>query len=92
MGFGPCKDPECKAPILSAGGGAGHRSDCAVHNAPAYPAGHCDCGFVATEGGAPPVDELAQIIRTVDGDHSLGAGELAERILTALAQKGDSYE
>jgi hypothetical protein len=52
MGFGPCKDPECKAPILSAGGGAGHRSDCAVHNAPAYPAGHCDCGFVATEGGA----------------------------------------
>jgi hypothetical protein len=54
MGFGPCKDPECKAPILSAGGGAGHRSDCAVHNAPAYPAGHCDCGFVATEGGAPP--------------------------------------
>jgi hypothetical protein len=37
---------------LSAGGGAGHRSDCAVHNAPAYPAGHCNCGFVATEGGA----------------------------------------
>ena len=32
--------------------GAGHRSDCAVHNAPAYPAGPCDCGFVATEGGA----------------------------------------
>lgn len=27
------------------------------------------------------VNELAQIIRKVDGDHSLGAGELAERIL-----------
>jgi hypothetical protein len=36
----------------------------------------------------PTVDELAQIIRTVDGNHSLGAGELAERILSALAQKG----
>ena len=30
------------------------------------------------------VDQLAQIIRTVDGNHSLGAGALAERILSAL--------
>ena len=30
------------------------------------------------------VDELSQIIRRVDGNHSLGAGELAERILAAL--------
>lgn len=29
-------------------------------------------------------DELAQIIRRVDGNHSLGAGELAEAILAAL--------
>jgi hypothetical protein len=36
----------------------------------------------------PTVDELSNIIRTVDGNHSLGAGELAERILSALAQKG----
>jgi hypothetical protein len=43
-------------------------------------------------GAAPTVDELAQIIRTVDGNHTLGAGELAERILSALAQKGDSHE
>jgi hypothetical protein len=43
-------------------------------------------------GAAPTVDELAQIIRTVDGNHSLGAGELAERILSALAQKGNSHE
>jgi len=28
-------------------GAAGHRSDCAIHNAPAYPAGPCDCGFSA---------------------------------------------
>lgn len=32
----------------------------------------------------PDVDTLANIIRTVDGSHSLGAGELAERILSAL--------
>ena len=31
------------------------------------------------------VDDLAQIIRRVDGNHSLGAGELAEAILTALS-------
>jgi hypothetical protein len=36
----------------------------------------------------PTADELSNIIRTVDGNHSLGAGELAERILSALAQKG----
>ena len=42
-----------------------------------------DQGVVA--GAAlPTVDKLAQIIRTVDGKHSLGAGELAERILEAL--------
>jgi hypothetical protein len=45
-------------------------------------------GDQAVAGAAPTIDELAQIIRTVDGDHSLGAGELAERILSALAQKG----
>ena len=36
---------------------------------------------------AQPVtaEALAQIIRIVDGNHSLGAGELAERILSAVA-------
>lgn len=24
-----------------------HVSDCAIHNAPAYPAGQCDCGYDA---------------------------------------------
>ena len=44
-----------------------------------------DQGAVA--GAAlPTVDELAQIIRTVDGNHSLGAGELAERILEEIGQ------
>lgn len=33
----------------------------------------------------PDVDELAQIIRTADGDHTLGAGALAEAIVAALA-------
>lgn len=32
----------------------------------------------------PDVDTLANIIRIVDGNHDLGAGELAERILSAL--------
>lgn len=32
----------------------------------------------------PDVDHLAQIIRQVDGNHSLGAGALAEKILEAL--------
>jgi len=40
----------------------------------------------------PPVDELSNIIRTVDGTHSLGAGELAERILDALTGKGPSHK
>lgn len=33
----------------------------------------------------PSVDDLAQIIRRVDGDNSLGAGALAEAILSALS-------
>lgn len=34
--------PEPQAQISSC---CGHASDCAVHNAPALPAGPCDCGF-----------------------------------------------
>ena len=34
--------------------------------------------------GVPTVDELANIIRTVDGQNMLGAGALAEAILAAL--------
>jgi len=33
----------------------------------------------------PQVDRLAQIIRTVDGSHTLGAGALAEKIVESLA-------
>lgn len=32
-----CQGPECRDGVL-------HKSDCAVHNEPAYPAGPCDCG------------------------------------------------
>lgn len=32
----------------------------------------------------PDVDTLAQIIRTVDGNHDLGAGALAEKIIDAI--------
>jgi len=38
------------------------------------------------------VDGLAQVIRTVDGNNSLGAGELAERILSALTPAPVSVE
>ena len=41
---------------------------------------------------AATVDELAQIIRRVDGNHSLGAGELAEAILANLPQRAVSDE
>jgi hypothetical protein len=34
----------------------------------------------------PDVDVLAQIIRTVDGNHSLGAGALAERIIDKVKE------
>ena len=50
-------------------------------------------GWVETKdhsGGAgvvlPDVDVLAQIIRTVDGNHSLGAGALAERIIDKVKE------
>ena len=33
------------------------------------------------------VDRLAQIIRTVDGDNSLGAGALAEAIIKAIEEQ-----
>jgi hypothetical protein len=35
----------------------------------------------------PDVDWLASIIRSVDGNHKLGAGALAEKIVEALATK-----
>lgn len=35
------------------------------------------------------VDELAQIIRIVDGDHTLGAAQLAEKIFEATNEKSD---
>lgn len=40
---------------------------------------------VAERNVLPDVDTLAQIIRTVDGNHDLGAGALAEAIIDALA-------
>lgn len=39
------------------------------------------------EACLPDVDELAQIIRCVDGNHSLGAGALAEAIIAALKEQ-----
>ncbi|MBC3254342.1 hypothetical protein HU733_02455 [Pseudomonas paralactis] len=38
----------------------------------------------------PDVDDLAQIIRKVDGTHSLGAGALAESILDELKRLNPS--
>ena len=42
--------------------------------------------------GRVSVDGLAQIIRTVDGSNSLGAGALAEAILAALEPAPDALE
>ena len=41
-----CQCPACKV--------VPHWSSCAVHNAPAYPPGPCDCG--ALEGKGPKLD------------------------------------
>lgn len=39
------------------------------------------------------VEELAQFIRRIDGNHSLGAGALAERIIEAgYSNKPDVWE
>ena len=35
------REPEAKCTLISV-----HASDCAVHNAPAFEAGQCDCGQV----------------------------------------------
>lgn len=34
----------------------------------------------ASEGRAPEIDDLAQFIRQIDGNHTMGAGVMAERI------------
>ena len=51
--------------------------------------GECGGSVNATVAVAvvnPDVDELAQIIRKVDGSHTLGAGSLAEAILEEVAR------
>lgn len=56
--------------------------------------GGTECGECGGSGNAtvavavvkPDVDELAQIIRKVDGSHTLGAGSLAEAILEEVAR------
>lgn len=54
--------------------------------------GGTECGGCGGSGNAtvaavmPDVDELAQIIRKVDGSHTLGAGSLAEAILEEVAR------
>lgn len=41
---------------------------------------------IAPAYALPSVDALAQVIRTVDGNHSLGAGALAEKIVEHIAR------
>lgn len=54
--------------------------------------GGTECGECGGSGNAtvavfmPDVDELAQIIRKVDGSHNLGAGSLAEAIIEEVAR------
>lgn len=45
----------------------------------AYQAGHADA--------VPNVDELAQFIRDVDGDHRMSVGALAEQLCAFLAAR-----
>jgi hypothetical protein len=48
-----------------------HASDCAIHNAPAYPPGECDCGAIITPviplfgGEDPRLSELDDAILAV---------------------------
>lgn len=56
---------QCAAPMAPAepertgcqGGACLHASDCAVHNAPALPAGPCDCGVTMAPAQAQPASE-----------------------------------
>ena len=53
--------------------------------------GGTECGECGGSGNAtvavmPDVDELAQIIRKVDGSHALGAGSLAEAIIEEVSR------
>ena len=49
----------------------------------------CKSGDVMTY---PTVDQLAQVIRKVDGENTMGAGALAEAILAALEPAPDHAE
>lgn len=48
--------------------------------------GECGGSGNATVAVVPDVDELAQIIRKVDGSHTLGAGSLAEAIIEEVSR------
>jgi hypothetical protein len=65
-----------------------HSGSCSVEMAN-IAFGACTVPLYARPQGieAIDVDDLAQIIRRVDGDNSLGAGALAEAILSALTGK-----
>lgn len=52
-----------------------HRSDCAVHNEPAMPAGPCDCG--ATETKPATDEEIAKLRAAIDGTELMDAAMLA---------------
>lgn len=52
-----------------------------------YQREHMSCIRAAKQAqpsAVPDVDWLAQVIRAVDGNHSLGAGALAEKIVDAM--------
>ncbi|WP_353429220.1 hypothetical protein [Paracoccus denitrificans] len=58
-------------------------AECAAFSA-GYEAGERDGRASGQQVRALEVDDLAQIIRVVDGNNTLGAGELAEAILEAM--------
>ena len=73
------------SPAVERGGEALYKAQAPRHAAPWHRRSHLFQGMYLERAGivlaaALPVDDLAQAIRTIDGDHTMGAGELAEAL------------
>jgi hypothetical protein len=66
-----CQCPNC---LKSKKQGKIHTSDCAVHNAPAYPIGECDCGLAVLPSSKVPGN--ADYDRRGDGSNPSPATKL----------------
>lgn len=48
--------------------------------------------MIAMSSATSLIDSVAQVIRTIDGDHTMGAGELAEHIVAELEKRALALE